>query len=263
MEVKSHINLLKEYFKFNIKCNLEYRVNFYIQFITIIIQNISLLFFWYVIYSKVSSVGGYSFNQGLILLAMVRSTAGICFIIFGNIGELCDIIVKGKLDKYLLQPKEVIINICGSKMDISGWGDLSCGYILLFIAKGLDIVSIFKFTIFTIIGSIIFLSTLVIINSLTFYLKNVENTKRFLESMLTTFSSYPEGIYNKFFKYVFYTFIPIGFIVYIPVNLLDKFNIIVFIILIFATFIYSFIAYKVFYIGVKKYESGNLIQNII
>jgi len=56
---------------------------------------------------------------------------GFLHIVFGNVRQFSKIIINGELDTYLLQPKNVYINVHCSRMIVSAWGDFIYGYILL------------------------------------------------------------------------------------------------------------------------------------
>lgn len=76
-----------------------------------------------------------------------------------------------------------------------------------------------------------------------------------------TFATYPEGIFGKYLRAFFYTLLPVGFMVFLPVAAMKNFNILVTLIVFSATIIYLLVAYAVFYNGLKRYESGNLMEN--
>lgn len=261
MEVKKHLVLLKKFFFFNLKCSIAYRTSFIIQIISMIINNFSILFFWWIIFSNVKTIGGYSFSNIIILWGLSSSIFGIINILFGNLSNLSQIIINGSLDSYMLQPKDIVINVCSSKTVISAWGDLLYGYILLIISGSLTLLNLFLFTLFTIVGGIIFFACTLTVNSLALYLGNIENSKQIFNMFFVTFSTYPEGIFEKYIRIFFYSFIPVGFMVYIPVKIMSKFSLFNTILVILSSIFYLTVSYIIFYRGLKRYESGNLIEN--
>jgi ABC-2 type transport system permease protein len=262
-EVKSHLNLLRKYFVFNLKCSLQYRTGFIIQVLGMMINNSAFLFFWWVIYRNVNTIKGYTFSDTIILWALASSTYGIGYIFFGNSRELSNMIVNGGLDSYLLQPKDVVINSCASRMEVSAWGDLLYGFVLLAVSGTLTPGRLTLFTLFVVVGGLTFFSTNLIVNSLSLYFGNIESTKRIIEMFFITFSTYPEGIFGKYLRVIFYTLLPVAFMVYLPVGILANFHLGKLLIVLSASVIYLTIAYKVFYTGLKRYESGNVIENKI
>lgn len=76
---------------------------------------------------------------------------------------------------------------------------------------------------------------------------------------IISFSIYPEGIFNNVIKTILYTVLPVAFIVYIPARVLVQFSIVHLACILGMAVLWITIAYTVFYRGLKKYESGNLI----
>lgn len=106
-----------------------------------------------------------------------------------------------------------------------------------------------------------FSSVLITIHSLSFYTGNTEGLAQLVTEFLISFSIYPEGIFKGGIKYILYTIIPAGFMVYIPAKVFNDFNIARIFAVLAAALIWMCIAYMMFYRGLKKYESGNLILN--
>ena len=263
MEVKRHLRLLGKYFIFNLKCSLQYRTSFIMQVIGMIINNSSFLFFWWVIYQNVNSIKGYGFQDVLILWGLASSTFGFNYIVFGNSRELSNTIITGGLDSYMLQPKDIVINSCASRMEVSAWGDFLYGYILLVLSGRFSIANLVLFTLFTIVGGLVSFAMNLAINSLSLFLGNIESTKRIIEMFFLTFSTYPEGLFGKYLRVIFYTFFPVGFMVYMPVGIMADFSILKTLIVLAAAAAALVLSYSIFYSGLKRYESGNLIEGKI
>ncbi|WP_291561270.1 MULTISPECIES: ABC transporter permease [unclassified Clostridium] len=259
MEVKNIIKLIRAYFKFNLSSAMEYKVSFIIQVLGMIINNASFIFFWWILFNNVGTIGGYGFSDTLMLFAIMSTSFGIAFILFGNIGELTKMIVNGELDSYLIQPKDTLMNILCSKSVISAFGDVIYGIILFIFVGNFDLISIALFLFFSCISAIILSSVIVIVNSLSFYIGNAEGLSGLMLEFMVNFSSYPKGIFKGATKYIIYTIVPAAFTAHIPIALIRSFNILDFSILIGVTVIWVLAAYKIFYKGLKKYESGNLI----
>lgn len=258
-EAKRHLRLLSKYFLFNLKCSLQYRTSFIMQ----IINNFSILFFWWLIYQNVNSIKGYSFADVLILWGLTSSALGFNYIVFGNSRELSNTIINGGLDSYMLQPKDIVINSCASRMEVSAWGDLLYGYILLIVSGHFSILNLGLFTLFTIVGGLIAFALNLAVNSLALYFGNIQGTKGIIDGFFLTFATYPEGIFGKYLKVIFYTLIPVGFMVYMPVGIIANFSLLRTLIVLAAAVIDLALSYALFYLGLKRYESGNLMENKI
>ncbi|WP_406768152.1 ABC transporter permease [Candidatus Clostridium stratigraminis] len=261
MEVKKSLKLMFYYFKFNISSVMEYRVSFLIQSFGMVLNNASFIFFWWILFNNVNNIGGYGFKDVMMLWALSSTGYGLCFVVFGNLSQITRMILNGELDTYLLQPKDPLINIICSKTVVSAWGDTLYGVILFILIKGFILKGFLLFLLFSATASIIFASVLVTFHALSFYAGSVEGLAQLTTEFLISFSIYPEGIFKGGLKYILYTIIPAAFMVYMPAKVIDQFNLIMLLEVLGVALFWIIIAYTMFYRGLKKYESGNLIIN--
>ena len=63
----------------------------------------------------------------------------------------------------------------------------------------------------------------------------------------------------SFYIYMLFTLIPVGISTYIPVWVLSEFNIYLFIVVIIVTILFVSLGFIVFYKGLKRYSSSNLM----
>jgi ABC-2 type transport system permease protein len=261
MEVKKSLKLMFYYCRFNISSVMEYRVSFLVQCFGMMLNNSAFIFFWWILFNNVNTIGGYGFKEEMMLWAICSSSFGICFVVFGNVNQITRMILNGELDTYLLQPKDPLINILCSKTIVSAWGDTLYGIVLFFFIKGFSLVGFLLFLLLCITGALIYAAVLVTLHALSFYSGNTESLAQTASEFLVSFSIYPEGIFNNGLKYLLYTIIPAAFMVYIPAKVLKHFSIIMLMEILGAALLWIIIAYAMFYRGMKRYESGNLIIN--
>jgi ABC-2 type transport system permease protein len=261
MEVRKSLKLMLYYFKFNISSVMEYRVSFLVQSFGMILNNAAFIFFWWILFSNVSSIGGYSFKDEMMLWAITSTSFGLCFVSFGNVTQITRMILNGELDTYLLQPKDPLTNIVCSRTVVSAWGDFLYGIILFFFIKGFDIRGFLLFLLFCITGALLYASVLISFHAPSFFSGNTEGLANLVIEFLISFTIYPEGIFRGGVKFILYTVIPAVFIVYIPASVIKQFSIIMMLEVLVVAVIWVVIAYFIFYQGLKRYESGNLIVN--
>jgi ABC-2 type transport system permease protein len=77
---------------------------------------------------------------------------------------------------------------------------------------------------------------------------------------MINFGTYPDGIFEGIAKGLFYTLIPVGFVVFVPVRTITNFNIYSFLIIILVTIFLVTLAFIIFNKGLKKYSSSNLMS---
>lgn len=258
--VKRNLSLIGQYFRFNLSSAMEYRGSFWLQVFGMAINNASFVFFWWVAFSKIgNAVAGYTFRDVMFIWAASSSAFGLSRIIFGNVDRISRIIITGELDNYLLQPRNVLVNVAASRTHVSAWGDLLYGYILVFLTNGFSFQGLGLFTLFIVLGGVFMSSTAAIFHTLTFFLGNAERIAGMAFEGMINFCIYPDKIYTGFIRTLIYTAIPAGFVSHIPLQIFRSFNAGTLALLILAALGYAVLAFWLFRLGLKKYESGNLI----
>lgn len=258
-EVRKSIKLMLCYLKFNISSAMEYRTSFLVQCFGMMLNDSAFIFFWWILFNNVSTIGGYTFSDEMMLWAITSTSFGICFVTFVNVSNITRMILNGELDTYLLQPRDPLMNIVCSKTVVSAWGDTLYGIIIFFLIRGFDIKGFILFLLFCITGGLMFACVRISFHALSFYSGNVEGLAHLVTEFLITFGIYPEGIFTGWVRFILYTIIPTAFIVYIPVEVIKQFSMVSLIKVLAITILWIVIAYVMFYRGLKKYESGNLI----
>ena len=99
----------------------------------------------------------------------------------------------------------------------------------------------------------------IILGSLSFYFSKSDMIAETGNNFMIYFATYPDGIFKGIVKMILFTIIPIGITTYIPVWILSKFNIFYFMGIIVFTICITILAFVVFYMGLKRYSSSNLM----
>ena len=259
MEVKKHIRLMGLYFKLNLSSAMEYRVSFLVQVFGMMVNNVTFVFFWWIMFQRIGHIEGYTFKDVMFIWALASSAFGFTFIMFGNVRNITAVIINGELDAYLLQPKDVYVNVICSRTIVSGWGDFAYGFALFFTVYGFDIQRLLMFTCFVIFGGLLLGSIMASAETLTFFIGNASGITRMVTEFMITFSIYPESIFKQGMRWVFYSFLPAGFITFIPLKLARGLNWSGVPILMAIDVLYLVLGYMFFIAGLKRYESGNLM----
>lgn len=234
------------------------KITFLANIIFMVLNNATFIIEWIILYSLKENVGGYSFNQVLLLWGIASSTYGVSHFFFKKAFDLSDTINNGKLDSFIVQPKNILLSCIISDVETSALGDLLYGYIILFI-YGFTIPRFLLYTFFIIIGGIILASIAVILGSLSFWFHKSDIIADTGNSIMTNTATYPDGIFKGIVKILLFTLIPVGIVNYLPVKIISEFNIkLLGVVIIFAIFIISF-AFSIFYRGLKRYSSTNLM----
>lgn len=259
MEVRKEFRIMLLNIKYNLAREMLNKISFLTNIVFMILNNAAFIVEWIIFYSLKDNIGGYALKDVILLWGIASGTYAICFIFFGAVIELPKLIMNGKIDSFLVQPKNVLLSILSSKTKVSAIGDLIYSYILLFI-YGISIRNLVLFTLFIVLGGIVITSVGVIFSSLAFYITKADTVTNNIMNTLLSFDTYPDGIFKNGVRILFYTIIPVSFIAYIPLHILQKFNLVNFIILISYTILIVLIAFYSFYRGLRRYSSGNLMS---
>ena len=258
-EVKNQIKVSLLSIKYGLQREMLNKVTFFSNIIFMILNNAAFLVQWLILFSLKDNIGGYGIKQVILLWGLASGTFGVAHFFFKEAFNLSEDINTGKLDNYLIQPKNVLLSLITSSVEVSAIGDLLYAYIMLFL-YGITLKNYILFTFFCIVGGIIMVCLTVITASLSFWFGKVELLSHTLNTFITSFSTYPEGIFKGFIKVIFYTLIPIGFISYLPVNILTTFHYTKILIVLGVTLLSIVLTFIVFYKGLKKYSSSNLMN---
>jgi len=257
---KGIFRLIGLYFRVNLASAMEYRGSFLLQAFGMALSNGTFVFFWWIAFQQIGGrIGGYDFNDVMFIWAAASSAFGVSNILFANMNAITRLIVTGELDTFLLQPKDVLMNLLCARTSLSAWGDLAYGFVLMALTHGGDWQAWGMFLISIVIGGLLMTAVSVSAHTFTFYLGDASLIGGMALEFIINFCIYPEGIYRGFVRVLMLSVIPASFIVHIPLKLARSFNIWMLLLLFGVSAIYCFIAYRFFYRGLKRYESGNLI----
>ena len=256
--VKNQLKVTIKTIKYGLMREMLNKTSFVMNIVFMILNNASFIIQWIVIYSLKEDVGGYEFNQVLLLWAIAASTYGFSHFIFKKSFSLSDTIVNGKLDSFLVQPKNVLISAITTDVEVSAIGDILYGYIVLFIS-GITFTKFLLFTLFSVTGAIIITDVAVILGSLSFWFGKTDMIADTGNSLMTNFATYPDGIFKGVARILLLTIIPVGLTAYFPVWIMTEFDFKLTLIIIAVTVLLTIITFAVFYRGLRRYSSSNLM----
>lgn len=259
MGVKNNFKLIFSYFKLNLKKEYKYKSSFYMQIAMMILNDLFFIIQWYIIFSLVESIGGYGFRETMLLWGVAAGGFGISHAFFGGAWNIKDMVYEGKLDVYLTQPKSVLLNVCCSSTDVSAMGDILYAFIALAIVGApwhwyLIMIPTM------ILAGLIYVSVYVVYACICFYIKRGDAVAKSVEGTMNKAANYPPAIYNTIVKGLFFTLIPTFFYTFVPAQyffltpntwwILGAIG---------FTALWVILAFVLFKIGLKRYNSGNLM----
>ncbi len=259
MAVKNNLKLIGSYFWLNLKKEWQYKQSFFMQIFMMIINDLFFIIQWLIIFDLIDNIGGYGFKETMLLWAVAAGGYGVSHAFFGGAFNIKDMVYDGKLDVFLTQPKNVLINVCCSSTSISAVGDIIYAFVALAIAGAswwwyLLIIPI------SIMAGLIYVAVYVCYVSLAFHIKRGDAVAHAVEGTLNKVGTYPPQIFSTAVKWLFVTIIPALFYTFLPVQyVLLTPNVWWMLIMIGATALWVALAFLAFNKGLKKYNSGSLM----
>lgn len=257
-EVKNQLRISILSIKYALMREMLNKTTFISNIFFMILNNASFLIQWVILFSLKDNVGGYNIKQVILLWGVSSLTYGVSHFFFKKAYDLSETINTGKLDVFIVQPKNILIQAITTDIAPSAIGDILYGYIMLFI-YGITIKRFLLFTLFGICGGLITTSISIIFNSLSFWFQKSDLLADTVNRLMIDTSTYPDGIFKGLIKILLYTLIPVGIVVYIPVEVLTEFNIYLTLITILVTILLVLLAFIIFNKGLKRYSSSNLM----
>lgn len=256
--VKNQLRVCLLSVKYNIMREMINKVTFLTNICFMMLNNASFLIQWAILFRLKEDIGGYGFREIMLLWGLSASSFGLSHILFARVFSLPELIINGKLDAYLVLPKNVLLGVMTSSTRISAIGDLAYG-LLIVCLTGFRIKRILLFLLFTVTGAVIITAFALLLGSLAFWFVQTEMFGTQMQNVVISFATYPDGIFEGTAKFLLYFIIPTGMMVYQPVHMMTDMDLNgLFVVLGYAVLL-SAAAIAVFYRGLRKYSSGNLM----
>ena len=257
--VKNQMRVCLLSVKYNIMREMVNKVTFLTNICFMLLNNATFLVQWIILLRLREDVGGYTMREIMLLWGLTATSFGLSHILFARVFSLSELIIKGKLDSFLVQPKNVLVSVLTSSTDISAIGDFLYGVVIVCICSP-GVGGFFLFLLFAVTGAVIFTSFALLLGSLSFWFVRMDMVQDQMVMNIVSFATYPDGIFNGVTRFLLYFVIPAGMTVWHPVHMLVRFEAgMLFTVLGYAGGLTA-LAVAVFYKGLKRYASGNLME---
>lgn len=221
----------------------------------------NFLFFitWWLIYQRVPTIGGWAYEDMELLFGLVQLSFGLTTFLFDGVRRLTYEIGEGSLDTFILKPRGVLPQLACSKCSPSGFGDIVAG--LFFLAISVHSPAEWAFApVFVVTGTVLLFSTAVLVHSIAFWLRGMEETSEMAIHIMLLLSSYPGSIYTDWVRVALFTVLPVGFMAHLPVEAVRSLSLVQGAAIVCAAIGYVALAFFVFSRGLRRYESGSRIE---
>jgi ABC-2 type transport system permease protein len=241
----------------SIRSSISLRGVFLLETFLMVGNNFIFFILWWIFFRQFNDIAGWTLREMSALLAIGIGAYGLNQIFCGGTKRLSNTIVSGELDAFLTQPKNVLLHIVASKSYGKGWGHLLTAIILVFLEGLTDLPTLAILALGLICGCLVFTSAFIMAHSLAFWMGPIDSLSRKYCDSLYVFATYPTHIYSGLLQTTLFTLIPAGVISCLPVELLRSFEWKTFALLLGSASLFVFLAFLVFNLGLRRYESGN------
>jgi ABC-2 type transport system permease protein len=257
--VVSYIRLTWDIKKLVLATAMSYRASFWAQVLGMVFNDSSWMVLWYIFFKSFPKINGWSFEQMVILFALSCLASFWCEFFCGGVAELSNYVITGQLDVYLTGPKNVLWSVSVSTSDIAALGDGLFGFIMVMSVFGHAPFKVLLVCIIALGVAVLFYDFMLIIQSLSFWLGDIQDAARRIVHMLVSFTGYPQSVFQGVLKFIMMTILPAFFVITVPVNLITDFSWTYMSIFVTSVVVGTVGSVLFFNSGLKRYESGNLM----
>jgi len=255
----AYLSLLGGYMRVNWRSALEYRANFIFETLLSLVEVGMYLFYWKIFFSISSGIPGASYAELAALVAFNHIIyAGADTLMGGRVWDTGELIVKGQLDTFLVQPKSPIYQIFFSGAQPMRAIQIVVGGALYFYIVPPTPQHILLFLFGFAVGTSIFVSWVIMIHSLTFRLGNSVVVYKLL-SVILHFAKKPATIFSFAVRLILYTVIPAAYVGTVQAAQVFSPDLRTLAALAVLAVVAPILAVRLFRSGMRLYESGNLI----
>ncbi len=221
MNPRKYFKVYTKFLHTSLASELEYKTNILVDLITAILSLIGSIFLLSIFFQNNGSIGGWEFEQALIIQGIYTILNGITNTWFNpNLTEIVKHIREGTLDFVLLKPIDSQFFISLKKINPSGFLEIIIGFCLLLFCFRINQISLnislLSLCLITIICSISILYSLwFFISTTTIWFVKTWNATEVLRSFLYI-GRFPLNSFSFPLRIFFSVFIPIAFITSIP-----------------------------------------------
>lgn len=246
--------------KANLQSLMEYRASFLTQMIGMMMNDFMYFAIWIIFFQRFKDVNGWGVGDMYITYGVLASAFGLVALLFGNAFTLSEIINNGRLDYYLSLPRPVLLHAVASRTIASGMGDFTYGFISYGLSGQFSWDGLLRFMLATLLAATVFVSFLILIQSLAFWMGVISNLTNLFVNAMITFGIYPTTLFDNYAKLILFTVIPAAFVGAVPAEFIRSFTWQTLAELLAGAFIFLTLAVTIFRLGLRRYESGSAIQ---
>ncbi len=196
------LRLYAQYVSIHIKSALQYKVSFFLTVIGQFFISFSVFLGIYFMFQRFPSVKGYTYEEVILCFGIMLLEFSIAEMVVRGFDQFSSMVKMGEFDRVLVRPRSSVLQVLGSKFELSRLGKILQGVVVFVYAiraadvswNGWKIATV----IFMIVGGVsLFSGLFMIYAALCFFtLEGLEFMNVFTDGG-REFGRYPIGIYGK------------------------------------------------------------------
>lgn len=257
---RNYLGLAAAYVRLNLNAQLEYRGAFISQVAAMFLNDAVWVVFWALFFTRFPVLRGWDVKDVITVWAIAAAGFGLAYAICGNGLQLASVIAQGQLDVWMLYPRALLPHMLLGRMSATSWGDALFGYVVYVGVVRPDLTHLLLFVGLTLSVALLFVGFSVLSGSLSFFMGNSAGLTEQWRFAMVTFSTYPAILFEGSVKLLLYTLIPAGFITYLPIQALRDLSLGHAALALAGALGVLAAGVGIFYYGLRRYESGNLME---
>lgn len=255
--IRLHLIFIKQY----LKLLMEYKLDFFIGIIGVLLTQGLAILFLNIIFQHIPRLAGWDFQEICFIYGFSLIPKGLDHLFFDNLWALGQrLIRKGEFDKYLTRPISPLFHILVETFQVDAFGELLIGLSLLLFTWHLVNWTFLKGIVFIIaimLATLIYTSLKIMTSSIAFWTKQ-SGALISIFYMFNDFVKYPITIYNQLLRWFISFVIPFAFTAYYPATYFLSGKNVVFNMggLLIASILFFTISLKIWHLGINSYESA-------
>lgn len=218
-----YIRLHKIFIAQYLKKLMEYKADFLLGAVGLLLTQAFQLAFLGIIFSGIPALIGWSFQEILFIYGFSLIAKTLDHLFTDNLWMVgYRIIRKGEFDKYLTRPINTLYHVIAENFCVDAFGELlTCILLLAYSIPSLNMpfywYTIPLWIVVAVFATLIYTSLKIMTAAISFWTKASGHITHMLY-MTNDFSKYPVSIYNKFVQTVITYVIPFAFTAYFPAS---------------------------------------------
>ena len=229
---------------------------FWLMMAFMCLQNMIFFGLWIAVFAQIGTLRGWGLREVAFITATGAIGVGLGSFFAGGLNRLSETIQNNGLDVYLSRPRSVLISALFYRCRPESLGDVVYGIIILalFVHPSLHTVPLVAALTFSI--GIVFFSLRLVLHSLAFWGMSETAAEGSFMSVLIAGSNPLKG-FGFWGKVFLFSVFPAGYLALLPVEIFLEFRWDFLLWQLGASLSLLSLAIATFYLGLRRYESGN------